>query len=150
MRRSVPWGALLLGASFLIPAAASAQNVTVSGQVRPRTEYRDPSGAAGDSQLWTSLRTRLGATYHSSGPVTAFVQVQDVRYFGEETNTLSDYRADNFDLHQGWVQMGTEQSLALLRVGRQEALFGGERLIGAVGWTQQGRAFDGARLGVNV
>jgi len=150
MRRSVPWGALLVGASFLIPLAASAQNVTVSGQVRPRTEYRDPSGAAGESQFWTSLRTRVGATYRSSGPVTAFVQVQDVRFFGEETSTLADYRADNFDLHQGWVQLGTEESLALVRVGRQEAVFGGERLIGAVGWTQQGRSFDGVRGGLNV
>lgn len=150
MHRSARWGALLLGGSFLIPLAASAQDVTVSGQVRPRTEYRDPSGTADGSQAWTSMRTRLAASWRSSGPVSAFVQVQDVRYFGEEASTLSDYRADNFDLHQGWLQVGTDESLARLRVGRQEAVFGGERLIGAVGWAQQGRSFDGVRAGLNV
>lgn len=142
--------ALLLAGSTLLPAAASAQTIEVSGQVRPRTEYLDPSGAAGGSQTWTSMRTRLGAAYRSEGPVSAFVQVQDVRFFGEETNTLTDFRADNFDLHQGWVQVGTDESLGRLRVGRQEVAFGGERLIGAVGWTQQGRSFDGARMGLGL
>lgn len=131
-----------------IPLPASAQQITVSGQIRPRTEIRDPSGTAGGSQAWTTMRARLAALYKSTGPVSAFVQLQDVRYFGEESSTLADYRADNFDLHQGWIEVGTETSLAALRVGRQEAAYGGERLVGAVNWTQQGRSFDGARLQV--
>lgn len=149
MRASLRRTALLLAGSTLIPLALSAQTIDVSGQVRPRTEYRDPSGAAG-SQAWTSMRTRLGATYRTQGPVSAFVQVQDVRFFGEESNTLTDYRADNFDLHQGWIQVGTEESLGRLTIGRQEVALGGERLIGAVGWTQQGRSFDGARMGLGL
>ncbi len=32
-----------------------------------------------------------------------------------------------------------------LRLGRQEIVFGGQRLVGAVGWTHQGRSFDAAR-----
>jgi hypothetical protein len=78
--------------------------------------------------------------------VKAFVQLQDVRIFGEESNTLSDFRADNLDLHQGWVQVGGDEAGLSVRAGRQELAYGGERLIGAVGWAQQGRAFDGARL----
>lgn len=130
---------------LLSPLPALAQDITVNGQVRPRTEYRDPSGPAG-SQTWTSMRTRLSALYRADGPVSAFVQLQDVRIFGEEASTLADYNADNLDLHQGWVEVGTDASRAALKVGRQEAVYGGQRLVGAVDWTQQGRSFDGARL----
>ena len=31
------------------------------------------------------------------------------------------------------------------RIGRQEIPFGGERLMGSVAWTQQGRSFDAVR-----
>ncbi|MDT8341514.1 MAG: alginate export family protein [Longimicrobiales bacterium] len=140
----------LLLVTFLAPHVAAAQKITVSGQVRPRSELRDPSGAAGGSQSYTSLRTRIGALYQAQGPVRAFVQFQDVRFFGEELGTLSDFDADNQDLHQGWLEVGTENSTLALRVGRQEANYGEERLVGAVDWTQQGRAFDGARLRVNA
>ena len=36
----------------------------------------------------------------------AFAQIQDVRVWGEETNTLADFSADRFDLHQAWVELG--------------------------------------------
>jgi hypothetical protein len=137
---------LAVAAALLTPAWGLAQDITLSGQVRPRTEYRDPSSATGERQTWTTLRTRIAATWQSTGPVKAFIQFQDVRFFGEEASTLGDYQADNFDLHQGWLEVGAETSLAALRVGRQEAAYGGQRLIGAVNWTQQGRSFDGARL----
>ena len=131
---------------LLLPLSLTAQNVTVSGQVRPRTEVRDPAGATGGSRTWTSMRTRIAASFAPSNTVRAFVQLQDVRIFGEESNTLSDFRADNLDLHQGWVQVGRDDAGLSLRAGRQELSYGGQRLIGAVGWAQQGRAFDGARL----
>ncbi|UCC24776.1 MAG: alginate export family protein [Gemmatimonadales bacterium] len=137
---------LAVAAALLTPAWSLAQDITLSGQVRPRTEYRDPSSATGERQAWTTLRTRIAATWQSTGPVQAFIQLQDVRFFGEEASTLGDYQADNFDLHQGWLEVGAPTSLAALRVGRQEAVYGGQRLIGAVNWTQQGRSFDGARL----
>ena len=63
---------------------------------------------------------------------------------GGETGTLSDFDADNFDLHQGYIEInhGGDRGFDL-RVGRQEVTLGGERLVGPVGWTQQAQAFDG-------
>lgn len=139
-RRSILCGLLLL------PLPLNAQNVTVSGQVRPRTEVRDPAGTTGATRAWTSMRTRLGAAFSPSPTVSAFVQLQDVRIFGEESHTLSDASADQLDLHQGWVQVGYEAEGLSIRAGRQELAYGGQRLIGSVGWAQQGRAFDGARF----
>jgi hypothetical protein len=125
--------------------AAQAQQVTVGGQLRPRYELRDP--VAGERVTFTSMRLRANLTASLPQGVGAFVQLQDVRFWGEETSTLTDFRADNFDVHQAYVEIASPETGRLrARVGRQEAVFGGQRLIGAVGWTQQGRAFDGVRL----
>lgn len=122
------------------------QQVSLSGQIRPRIEFRDPVGATRDA--FTSMRVRLGARVTIDEHVSAFVQMQDVRIFGEETNTLTDFRADNFDVHQAYIDVHTPGGSPRLaaRVGRQELLFGGQRLVGPVGWTQQGRSFDGVKL----
>jgi hypothetical protein len=62
------------------------------------------------------------------------------------TNTLGDFSADNLDLHQGYVDIKRfNDSPFATHVGRQEVYLRGQRLVGAVGWTQQGRSF-GARF----
>ena len=138
-----------LAAGLLGAQPVSAQNLTFEGQVRPRFEVRDPSGAAG-TQQWTSSRTRLSVRALLENNVWAFVQMQDVRIWGEETGTLSDDSADGFDLHQGFLQIGRDDSSRSLRAGRFEQAYGGERLIGAIGWAQQGQAFDGVRGRLNT
>lgn len=131
----------LIGVSTATPATAQT---TLGGQVRPRAEVRDP--LAGGMEAFTSMRTRLDLTARLAPTARAFVQLQDVRFWGEELGTLADFRADGLDLHQGWVEFGTEGASTLwVRAGRQEVSFGGERLVGAVDWTQQGRSFDGIR-----
>ena len=118
---------------------------TVYGQLRPRLEYRDP--VAGGDDSFTSMRTRLGATAGLARGVQVKVEFQDVRLWGEETSTLADFSADRLDLHQGYVDFGDFAGSGVdMRLGRQEISLGGQRLVGAVGWTQQGRAFDGVRL----
>ena len=133
--------------SALLIAGASlplhAQDITLGGQVRPRFEYREPAGNGDDGA--TSMRVRVHLSALLERNVRVFIQLQDVRFFGEETNTLGDFSADNLDLHQGYLELnhGGDAGFAL-RVGRQEVNFGGQRLVGAVGWTQQARSFDGA------
>ena len=117
------------------------------GQIRPRYEFRDPVG--NDSDTFTSMRVRAQMAASLESDIDVMVQIQDVRLWGEERNTLGDFNADNFDLHQGYVHLkklgGARHSL---KIGRQAVAFGGQRLIGAVEWTQQGRVFDGLRLGL--
>lgn len=130
---------------LLAPRVSLAQEVDLEAQVRPRYEYRNPLD--GGREDFASMRVRLGLTAALEGDVRLHVQIQDVRLWGEEGNTLGDFSADNLDLHQGYVEIGRpDDSGYSVRMGRQEAGLGGERLIGAVGWTQQGRAFDGVRL----
>lgn len=140
--RTAPSVALLLCLSAL-PCAG--QNVDFNGQVRPRYETRDPSDAGRDA--FTSMRTRLEAHALLDGGLDAVVQLQDVRLWGEETSTVGDYRADALDLHQAFLRYrGAALGGGTATVGRQEASLGGQRLVGAVNWTQQGRSFDGVRL----
>jgi len=114
-------------------------------QVRPRFEAhtgRDGAADEGDA-AFVSQRTRVGASL-SGGPVTAFAQLQDVRVWGTETNTLTDFSADGLDLHQAWLSWKPSDALSVV-VGRQEIAFHEHRLVGDVGWAQQGRSFDGIR-----
>lgn len=95
------------------------------------------------------MRVRLALEASVDPRISGYAEIQDVRVFGEETSTLTDFRADNLDLHQAFIRavFGGENR-AVATVGRQEANLGGQRLVGAVGWSQQGRSFDGARVTV--
>ncbi len=142
------WTPAFAGLTLLTAAGtldAQEARVTLGGQLRPRMETR--SEGEDTRETFTSMRTRAQLKALLGEGVAVFVQLQDVRLFGEETSTLGDYRADALDLHQGYLDWtfgtGTE---ARLRVGRQPLALGEQRLVGAVEWTQQGRAFDGARL----
>ncbi|NIQ59248.1 MAG: hypothetical protein GWN71_39575, partial [Gammaproteobacteria bacterium] len=65
------------------------------------------------------MRTRAELKVALGDAVTAFIQLQDVRVFGEEDGTLSDYSADGLDLHQGWVELGDPDAEGwAVRVGR--------------------------------
>lgn len=123
---------------------AAGVPLTLGLQLRPRSELRDPAPTPDGGVFFTSMRTRLGLAVEPRDGIRALVQVQDVRTWGEERSTLGDFAADGLDMHQAWVELADGPFSA--RVGRQEVAYGGERLIGSVGWTQQGRALDGARL----
>ncbi len=138
---------LALTLTLVAPAALVAQeNVTFKGQVRPRIELRDTGGDA-DAVSFTSMRVRADLAAALDRGVQVFVQMQDVRIWGEEQSTLGDFSADHLDLHQGYLSFGLgEDQRFTAKVGRQETNLGGQRLVGAVGWTPQGRSFDGIRL----
>lgn len=90
------------------------------------------------------LRTRLGIKFTPIKNIAAFVQFQDSRTFGEELNTLTDATADRFDLHQAYFTADKFFGLPVrLKLGRMEMIYGSERLIGSVGWSNTGRSFDG-------
>jgi alginate export protein len=138
---------LALVALLAVAAPVAAQDITMSGQVRPRFEFRDPSGGGKDES--TSMRVRLGMKAAVDENLTIFVQMQDVRTWGEETHPLFDYTADNLDLHQGYLQYkGQKLDWLTTTVGRMETNLAGERFVGAVDWTQQAQAFDGVLFDV--
>ncbi len=131
-----------------VQSLAAAQQLKIGGQVRPRWEYRNPFlVTGGEAETWISMRTRVQVTANLDRNVTAFVQLQDVRIWGEESNTLGDFAAGGLDLHQGYIDLRSNGPTVFSgRAGRQDVAYGGQRLVGTVNWVQQGRVFDGLKL----
>jgi hypothetical protein len=116
----------------------------VDGQFRLRFEA-DGRTAGIDPDLAVLSRVRVGGGVLLADWIDVYAQLQDSRAWGTERNTLTDGSADALDLHQGFAVLGSGPGFKA-KLGRQEVVLGDERLVGAVGWTNTGRAFDGARL----
>ncbi len=127
---------------LMLGSEAIAQSVDWSGQLRVRSEMDsrnfDPDSAP---NTYTLMRSRLGADIQLDDRLSIFLQAQDSRVFGQ-AGTLTN--ESNLDLHQGYIE--SERILSDLvgfRVGRMELSYGNERILGAVGWHNVGRVFDG-------
>jgi hypothetical protein len=148
---------LLLGCTVF--TAAEAQ-LTLSGQLRTRTEYRDgqgsplPSGAK--PAFFTSQRTRLTAgfeTYRLKFGLT----VQDVRVWGQDVSTVNRTTTQDNNgllLHEAWAEILLSDTAAKtkafsLKLGRQEVNYDDARLLGNLDWAQQARRHDAALLKFN-
>jgi hypothetical protein len=128
-------------------ASAAAPTLTFSGEVRQRSDWDGPTGASAD--LISYLRTRLGVRGAPRRGLSLFVQLQDSRVYGAESNTTST-APDQLELHQAYAQLegATGTDTLTLRAGRQEIALGNERLVGASNWTNTGRSFDGLLFSV--
>ncbi len=165
----VKWFLVIAMVALLLPTSAIAKpghvarwdlwkgkaKVWFSGQYLIRSEFfqgkdfrnydKTTNIGVPKDQLYIGHRARLAAGALLFNRVKLFLQVQDVRLWGTETNTLGDYSADNFDLHQGWAEIKIVDALKL-KAGRMEMIYDNHRLIGNVGWTLQARSFDGFQL----
>jgi hypothetical protein len=130
-----------------VPPMAAADvgpKIKVGGQLRLRSEYRDrlkpdAAGATDDALVGQRARASVGV---GTEKVRALVEVQDARNWGSEASTVSNDH--NADLHQAYLNLPDMGVKGLsLTVGRQELIYGDERLLGALDWATVGRSFDG-------
>ncbi len=139
---------ILLAVFIILFAAndfyAQDKKLDVKAQVRVRSQA-DNRDFNSDTDLFgfTELRTRLGVNLYPETGYRGFIQIQDSRIYGTEPSTLADTK--NVDLHQAYVYVENFLSLEKVdvKVGRMEVIYGNQRLIGAVGWHNVGRSFDG-------
>ena len=141
--------ALLLMVVSFGPVNAETE-LEVSGQVRARAEF-DDRGFDPDMkwQQYNLLRTRLGLKALIDNNTEVFVQVQDSRTLGDTTylgeaasGGLNDGK--NVDMHQAYVKINRLWVDHLgVKAGRFELNFGNQRVFGAVGWHNVGRAWEG-------
>lgn len=134
---------------------ARAEPIKLSGQFRLRSELDDRGLSVDETVFVHLLRTRLRATARPLSWISIVAEIQDTRFFGQSDAAMgrgtTDFSADGLDMHQAWGQIDSVFALPVnLRVGRQEIAFANERLIGAAGWNNSGRSFDGARATLNV
>jgi len=92
------------------------------------------------------LRTRVHAGYSPTDWFTVYGEGQNSSSSGDKRNP--NPQSDGpFDLRQGYIRLGGGKDLPLsLKVGRQELIYGDERLVGASDWDNITRTFDAAKL----
>ena len=116
--------------------------MSLTGEIRPRTEYRfgyqTPMDSVSKSSIFTSQRTRLNFGY-SGENFKVGVSLQDVSVWGSQSQLTSSSTTSL--LHEGWGQYWFCPKFSA-KVGRQELNYDDERLFGATSWQQQGRHHD--------
>jgi len=119
------------------------------GQVQLRSEVdgRDFSNKT-HPYLFSSLRTRLGASANISDKVLFYAQMQDSRVMGEEATVSTNTK--NLDLHKGYVKLVDPLDLPLsIQAGRFEVAYGTERFLGSSQWNYISKSWDGVRFQYN-
>jgi hypothetical protein len=141
-----------LALAFISQNEAKAQ-LTVTGQVRPRTELRDGQGTlqkeGDDSALFTSQRTRLNMGY-TGYRFKVFMALQDVRVWGQDASSINrtTTEANNgLMLHEAWTELILNDTVSKfqnisLKIGRQEIAYDDQKVLGGLDWLQQGRRHD--------
>ncbi len=131
------------GSFLILMASAGVQaQMTLTGELIPRTEFRHgyqaPLDSAIQGALATQQRTRLNFGY-TGEKFKVGVSLQDVRTWGStsQLNTTDGFTS----LHEGWGQYFFTSKFSL-KAGRQEVVYDDERIFGGVNWTMQGRSHD--------
>ena len=101
---------------------------------------------------------RLYLKWQPENWITLFLEGQDSRVFGEELtaapaineNATPNIFADDFDLHQGYLEIksNSEQLPINVRAGRQKFNLGAQRLVASLEWVNTARVWDGVRVTV--
>lgn len=133
----------LVGIIILNSEIFAQDMLKFSAQVRPRFEVDGKDfNSNTDASTFSLLRTRLGAEFMPSPDISAFIQIQDSRTFGEETSTTANMK--NLDLHQAYLKVTDLFGLPLdIKLGRMSIAYGSERIVSVVNWNNIGRSLDG-------
>jgi len=96
-------------------------------------------------------RFRIGMMLKPADWFRIYVQAQDSReFFGNRPEVPGASGAegnDSFDLRQAYIEISDYSKCPWgLKLGRQELIYGDERLVGAFDWNNFGRTFDAAKL----
>jgi len=127
-------------------AVEIGDGVDLNGSVRWRAEL-DDKDCCSDTPLLEKpyLRSRFGLTITKIEDAVIFFQIQDSRNLGVNSSGLNN--DTNLGVHQAYVKwMNFLKEGKSLQVGRFEAVYGRQRIMGSVGWHNVGRSFDGVRL----
>jgi hypothetical protein len=103
------------------------------------------------SDSYALLRTRINADVRPHAMVRVSFQGQDARAPGILSTSATGVFRDPFDLRQAYVRVGPADATPVaVTVGRQLLLYGDQKIIGPLDWTNTSRAFDAAKLEVRT
>ncbi|HEY8990940.1 MAG TPA: alginate export family protein [Luteolibacter sp.] len=121
----------------------------IGAEFRARYESKDGAGVTPNTDFIPTLDHERDANYlrekihlgYKDAWFSAFVE-------GRDASGHEDVKADDvFDLHQAYFTLGNAKEFPLTtKIGRQEMVYGDERLIGKGDWNNTGRSFDAIKL----
>jgi hypothetical protein len=130
-----------------LPEVPKPKLLQFSVELRWRSEFRDNADLqpADDFDAFTGQRFRFRLRIQPHRKFSFLIEGQDVELFGAESDkVIHDLSTNLYQAYFDW-KIGAKEAWEF-RGGRQELIYGEERLVGAFGWDQVGRSFDGARL----
>ena len=129
--------------------------LSLGGQARYRYEwFENANFGAGpqDDNGFHLLRVMGHVDAHFGPNVRGFVQVITAQATGREGGERPNIDENDLDFHQAFldviIPVGDTEKL-LLRGGRQNLLYGAQRLISPLDWTNTRRTFDGGKASLN-
>ena len=132
------------------PFAALPYWIQINAQLRGRFEA--PTGTSLINRVKQDYyldRLRVGLGLRPFPWLRFYAEAQDARVAGYSVSPAPNTLANPFDLRQGYGELNFEGATTMrFRAGRQELLFGGERLIGPADWGMS-RTFDAVDLSVS-
>ena len=99
---------------------------------------------AGYSEEWWSIFAE-GRSSLAAGD-DRFAYPKSPAVAGTVLRQGSGPEADTINLHQAYISIGGQASPLSLKAGRQELIYGEERILGPNGWNNIGRVFDAVKL----
>ena len=134
-----------MAAFILLPGIPAMAQFTVSGEFRPRAEYRDGYTKLRDSTqtAYGDIlgRSRIIFDYQNEKFTTRF-SLQHAFVFGENNFYNSDtIRNNTVNIFEAWFKYNFVENFAI-RVGRITLSYDDQRLIGYNNWRPQGSAHD--------
>ena len=130
--------------------------LSFGGQARYRYEWFDNFnfGAPGqqDGNGFHLGRVMGHADAHFGPNVRGFVQVISAGVDGREPTERPGIDENDFDFHQAFVdvKLPLDDKSLTLRGGRQNLLYGAQRLISPLDWTNTRRTFDGGKASLAI
>jgi hypothetical protein len=124
--------------------------LTLGGQVRDRFDYFNENefGAGARDKGFDLVRLLLNADVHLGPNFRTFIQLDSSLVFSRAGGPRQG-DADSVDIQQAFVDyttpIGSDSSSLVIRVGRQELIYGAQRLISPNDWRNVRRSFDGAK-----
>jgi len=136
---------LLIFGIFMFLHEYSFSQFTLSGELRPRFEYRNGFKRLPDTlsefAAFVSQRSRICFDYKTD-KIKTKISFQDVGVWGSEK-----FKTDSatVGLYEAWAEIPLCDSLSL-KVGKQEISYDNERLFGICNWNQLGNTHNAAML----
>lgn len=131
-------------ATMTLALSTTYAQLKISGEIRPRFEYKHGYKALADSAANSGAsidqRTRLNFDY-TKDQIKFRVVLQDVRTWGNQSQLVGN-EDFGISVHEAWGEASSKDKLHKLKFGRQELAYDDHRILGSVGWAQQARSHD--------